>query len=103
MRKIEFRAWHTKEKIMLPGICWCDIDDSESDFKLMQFTGLLDGKGNKIFEGDILQSSIGTKTLIGLMKWDKNRSGWKQFLPIDRWYIIGNRYENTDLLKEIKC
>jgi len=60
MREIEFRAWNEKTKTMSPAFNlrdvanrWAVIEDRE----IMQFTGLRDSTGAKIFEGDIVSVS----------------------------------------------
>ena len=72
MREIKFRVWDGWSMhddgfyIYQDGIiyehtddtkeCWCnDIDVAPGNYALMQYTGLKDKEGRKIYEGDILR------------------------------------------------
>ena len=84
---------------------------THKDFKLMQFTGLKDRHEKEIYEGDILKITWGGKN-IGIFLVD-----WTTFLGVepmkihdkiskrifktkgDNLEIIGNIYENPELLK----
>jgi len=121
MRKIKFRAWDKKEKIMInsesketsetysDGISMegnfsfvqCNACRDGEDFILMQFTGLKDKDGKEIFEGDIVKYPHGIGKVIFM-----NCSYW-----IDTKYccvllydytieILGNIYENPELLSK---
>lgn len=149
MRAIEFRAWdklneqmgplrqiafHTKEAyygIERHG----NIDHTHQpvsfiNIDVMQFTGLKDKNGVKIFEGDIVSNEVYKKipiSHIGVLKWfpragsfciDYNESckifsiyNYKEghedettdllFLENENLEVIGNIHENPELIKPI--
>lgn len=79
-------------------------------WELMQFTGLLDSKGNEIYEGDILANPDGYKGKASIVKWNdegayfhvfrgETSSGYTLKGETSRAEIIGNIYENPELLK----
>lgn len=126
MREIKFRAWHKKYKYMarVAGINFnkerinlnaADIG-SYKDIELMQYTGLKDKNGVEIYEGDMFIDEY--DGYIGVIKYSKQFAWF-----IVEWYvnshskepcddeplghinihnveIIGNIYENKELLNE---
>jgi uncharacterized phage protein (TIGR01671 family) len=122
MREIKFRAWdEVHKKMCFPerlfckkdGIVWhVDLGYSsriigEKGFKLMQYTGLKDKNGVEIYEGDIVVVHEG--------------EDWKWTHPVEFFHggfwvtdenclgainefceVIGNIYENPELLEETK-
>lgn len=114
MREIKFRVWDTDFKKMLlvndakfvngvmigaKGVSW------DSKVVIMQFTGLKDKNSREIFESDILKD-------YGEVVWveqsasfrvnpfgNKDISFMESFLNMDELEVIGNVYENPELLK----
>lgn len=116
MRTIKFRAWYPPEKKMMfqdqlevdpkTQIEWfwryfCSVEGMIP----MQFTGLHDNDGKEIYEGDILKYGLSeyvVKECEGSYRMTKKEYPCGAFLgdfaPVTM-EIIGNIYENSDLLK----
>ena len=111
MREIKFRAWDTHWRKMDFG----RVDlllRTKDDSKVMQYTGLKDKNGVEIFEGDVCKyknSSPSCPDTIFAISWDNKQTrfcetystyiGDGSFLCSDKLEIIGNIYQNPELLK----
>jgi len=103
------------------GIVATDITQEEERFQTlhhleyMQFTGLHDRNGKEIYEGDICKGKAygfpnSPKRLIGAVEYRYNRYdivGVKQYKGLvdelnTTYEVIGNIYENPELLEESK-
>lgn len=108
MREIKFRAWHKEESYMTNSLELIDFADGYiiaygnlDKFELMQYTGIKDKNNKEIYEGDIVKALIDGEYYNQEVDWieDMELIGWN--LKVDREYeVIGNIYENPELLKE---
>lgn len=101
-------AWRINEKSMTKNDGNYRLDWDEEALELMQFTGLTDKNGKEIYDGDWLKDSLGR---LHKMVWSDTEARFQlRFFEVD-WQIrhivdartmevIGNIYENPELLNE---
>jgi len=117
MRKIKFRAWDkSNQKIVNEGdvTSWHSEQLTSGDLlnwfeneDLMQFTGLLDKNGKEIYESDLVKIdhhwSEGWEKRPHEVTYDNGSfypwgtGDWEE--SSDKYEIVGNVYENKELLK----
>ena len=108
MREIKFRAWDKEskeilpwEEIMLWNLMWLNKKD-QTDYVFQQFTGLKDKNGKEIYEGDICKKVLPYNRDFEI---DNTPFQWHsliEFGSLEGLEIIGNIYENPELLKDEK-
>jgi uncharacterized phage protein (TIGR01671 family) len=119
MREIKFRAWDKDAKKMCEDFLYF-VEDAiyqhqgnpwqDERFTLMQFTGLKDKNGKEIYEGDIILLHPTDKHGVKV-SWDEDIAGFgfkgqamathlnSPKLSAENYTVIGNIYENPDMLK----
>jgi len=119
MREIKFRAWDARNHKMFipselihPPLEVGYFDDSGcpkgmNNAPLMQYTGLKDKNGKEIYEGDIVElykyqgEALYCVTLVIAVKWNETGLNFNIWKPHENefWKVIGNIYENKELLE----
>jgi uncharacterized phage protein (TIGR01671 family) len=112
-REIKFRAWDKiKKEFTLNDSFyelqkWNRTEDELKDFEIMQYTNLKDKNGVEIFENDLIKHN--NYGQISVVEWSDGDWGW-YMKSVKHWNpkthfdssvdeVIGNIYENSDLLK----
>jgi uncharacterized phage protein (TIGR01671 family) len=116
MREIKFRGlnengtWEYTGDTILMDDFWNRVAKGQIK-NVGQYTGLKDKNGKKIYEGDIIETETSTGVHIFTVKYDIEKTGYICPYVVDDEYetyigqlpnsieIIGNIYENPELLK----
>lgn len=115
MRTIKFRAWNRNYKKMFYSEVEQNLDllpiwiRNPEVYDLMQSTGLFDSKGNEIWEGDVIEGSTKVYEKGGYRSKEREKAmveispegvrfNRRPYNKYSKYEIIGNIYENPDLL-----
>jgi hypothetical protein len=116
-REIKFKFWCTSENRFVTGIsihgngeisCPDDISGTDicKDVIPLQYTGCKDCSGKEIYEGDIVKfinwSDEPNREIIfidGTFTYKNTFYDWDGLLYTEKCVIVGNIFENSDLIK----
>lgn len=117
MRDIRFRAWnadlkemyyHQHDRKAVGSMDGASFSPNVFDMRpfipekleLMQYTGLKDKNGKEIYEGDVCRFKNPYVNIVSEVKWYPKTARWSiDDRDLDDTVVIGNIYENPDLLK----
>ena len=122
MREIKFRAWDKRKNTWIHKDLFFisnagfyedyrELEDGISlfdyEYDLMQYTGLKDKNGKEIYEGDVTkEGNIITQIVFRKGRFEEKLlssplSHTRDYFPLsENGEVIGNIYENPELLKE---
>lgn len=124
MREIKFRAWHKKDKVMLGHRMACATSHftqsrayTKDEIELMQYTGLTDKNGTKVYEGDIVKVYQHDEVLfnhhvewsdangccsivVNHSDYDITTMAWAEGQFCYEYEVIGNIHSNPELLEQ---
>src|SRR5260221_299430 len=114
-RIIKFRAWDKNDKRVIYGD---GFYFTNTNYVFQQYTGLKDKNGKEIYEGDIVYNSVSHAKVkvewqeelfkkhwghevVGTFTtgWVPFCTGWAGYIGSTHFEVIGNIYENPELLK----
>ena len=115
MSDIKFRSWNKVNKTMYDNSIYNCKDSFDMQLKhpqiyeVMQYIGLEDKNGRKIYEGDIITITLDTGNVItgsvGMNNGQWSIKYYDRYYPlVSIWYemqpeVIGNIYENSEFLE----
>ncbi len=104
MREHKYRAWDTITKRMLTNMTWKDLGIIQAEIYNgsvipLQYTGLKDKSGKEIYEGDIIAVEGMENLPVEYIDGSFMAGDSGQYLTSYPFKVIGNIYENPELLK----
>jgi uncharacterized phage protein (TIGR01671 family) len=123
MREIKFRAWQKRLKAIYSvtgyhvneAIYYCESKKGTRhtfgliDLEIMQYTGLKDKAGVEIYIGDVCEFDNKDRFIVCMEDWLEVYADWigepecedqtRDLYRIGRSKVIGNIYENKELIK----